>query len=103
SGRTPTVMGKPEPYAYESAVKRLGALPERTLMIGDRLDTDIIGAQRFGMPAALVLTGVETAASAAAAGIAADAVFDDLPALSTAWELALEAASVASATNGWRR
>ena len=92
SGRKPTVMGKPEPYAFESAVRRLGALPERTLMIGDRLDTDIIGAQRFGMPAALVLTGVETAESAATAGFPTEATFGDLTALSSAWEKALEAA-----------
>lgn len=107
TGVAPVVMGKPERHMYASASERLGADPERTLMIGDRLDTDILGAKRCGMPTALVLTGVEGAAAAAGAaradaaadgvspdgtladGTLADGVFADLPSLSRALAAAL--------------
>jgi len=82
----PVVIGKPEPGMFEVAVERLGTTPETTLMIGDRLDTDILGAQRAGLRAALVLTGITTAEEAQAESIRADAVFDDLRALRAAWE-----------------
>lgn len=88
TGREPTVIGKPETNIYTSALRRLGTRPERTLMIGDRLDTDILGAKRCGMRTALVLTGVESRASVDASDLKADAVFADLPALARAWSLA---------------
>lgn len=56
SGRDPVVAGKPEPPLLRESVVRTGA--DRPLMVGDRLDTDIEGASRAGMPALLVLTGV---------------------------------------------
>lgn len=66
TGATPVVVGKPQPFAYEMALKRLGLPAERVLAIGDRLDTDIDGAIAANVPAALVLTGVNTAADAQA-------------------------------------
>ncbi|MCC7358645.1 MAG: HAD-IIA family hydrolase [Anaerolineales bacterium] len=63
----PVVIGKPEPIMYQQALRRLGAAPAHTLAIGDRLDTDILGAIRAGLPSLLVLTGITTAAEAAAA------------------------------------
>ena len=60
-GRRPdVVVGKPEPALFEQAARRHGAL--RPLVVGDRLDTDIEGANRAGMDSVLVLTGVATAA-----------------------------------------
>lgn len=82
---TPTVIGKPAPAMFEAAVELLGAAPSRTLTIGDRLDTDILGAQRAGLPTALVMTGVTTPALLAASALQPDAVFADLPALLAAW------------------
>jgi glycerol 3-phosphatase-2 len=55
----PLVAGKPEPALYHEAVRRAGA--ERPLMVGDRLDSDIAGANGVGMPSLLVLTGVSDA------------------------------------------
>src|SRR5699024_6126077 len=52
------VTGKPHPPAFEIALQRLGVPADQTLMIGDRLDTDIEGARRAGLGTALVLTGV---------------------------------------------
>ncbi len=62
----PTVVGKPEPWLFRLALERLQASPEQVLVVGDRLETDILGAQRLGLPAALVLSGVTTRAQAEA-------------------------------------
>jgi 4-nitrophenyl phosphatase len=60
TGREPVVVGKPEAYPFEMALERLGTRPEDTLMVGDQIATDVVGAQRVGMRTALVLTGVAT-------------------------------------------
>ena len=56
-----------------------------TLMIGDRLDTDIAGARASGLKAALVLTGATEAAQMKEAGALPDGVFGGLPDLLAAW------------------
>jgi 4-nitrophenyl phosphatase len=58
SGRVATVVGKPSPYLFALALERCGTTPERTLVVGDRADSDIAGAHAAGLRAALVLTGV---------------------------------------------
>lgn len=57
TGVTPTVIGKPEPLLYQMALEMLGCAASECLMIGDRPDTDIAGAERLGMWTALVRTG----------------------------------------------
>ncbi len=64
-GRLPVVAGKPEVAIFQEALARFGA--ERALMVGDRLDTDILGANRAGIPSALVLTGIDQAKQVLAA------------------------------------
>lgn len=54
--REPVVAGKPEPALLEETLLRVGG--ERPIFVGDRLDTDIAGAQRVGWDSLLVLTGV---------------------------------------------
>lgn len=56
-GRLPVVAGKPERAIFDAAVDRFAA--SRPLFLGDRLDTDILGANRAGMASALVLTGID--------------------------------------------
>lgn len=56
TGRTPVVVGKPEPELHRASVERVGA--RRPLVVGDRLDTDVLGAVRGGSDSLLVLTGV---------------------------------------------
>ncbi|MHC3000588.1 HAD-IIA family hydrolase [Microbacterium sp. HJ5] len=56
-GRLATVAGKPEVPIFEEAVARFGA--RHPLFLGDRLDTDILGANRAGIASALVLTGID--------------------------------------------
>ncbi|TQJ32435.1 HAD-IIA family hydrolase [Microbacterium sp. SLBN-146] len=56
-GRLATVAGKPEVPIFQEAVARFGA--QHPLFLGDRLDTDILGANRAEIPSALVLTGID--------------------------------------------
>ena len=58
-GRLPVVAGKPERALFDVAVARFAA--QHPLFIGDRLDTDILGAHRAGMDSVLVLTGIDGA------------------------------------------
>lgn len=60
TGRKPTVIGKPNPQILQPFIERSWIQPERTLLIGDRLDTDIALANHLHIPCALVLTGVCT-------------------------------------------
>ena len=56
TGREPLVAGKPDPALHRASVDRVGAT--RPLVVGDRLDTDVLGAVRGGADSLLVLTGV---------------------------------------------
>jgi 4-nitrophenyl phosphatase len=58
TGIAPVIIGKPEPTMYQQALPKLQSHPAITVAIGDRLETDILGAVRAGLPSALVLTGV---------------------------------------------
>jgi HAD superfamily hydrolase (TIGR01450 family) len=58
-GRRPDVVGKPHPPLYELALERLGTVAARTLAVGDRIGTDIVGAEATGLDSAWVLTGVD--------------------------------------------
>jgi 4-nitrophenyl phosphatase len=60
TGVTPTIIGKPEPIIYQQALALLGVEPAETVAIGDRLETDILGAVRTGIRSIMVLTGVST-------------------------------------------
>lgn len=60
TGVEPVYAGKPAPTLLELARARLGTAKEETLVVGDRLETDILGGQKAGMPVALVLSGVST-------------------------------------------
>ncbi|MFZ6020931.1 MAG: HAD-IIA family hydrolase [Chloroflexota bacterium] len=64
SGVAPQIMGKPYPHLFQLALQQMGTQPEETLVIGDRLDTDILGGKNAGCKTALVLTGVTTLAEA---------------------------------------
>lgn len=60
SSKGAIIIGKPEPLLYQMALKRLDCDPQETLAIGDRLETDIAGAQAAGIHSAMVLTGAST-------------------------------------------
>ncbi len=62
TGREPRIIGKPEPAIFQQAARRLGVPIRQITMVGDRLDTDILGAKRAGARSVLVLTGHTTRA-----------------------------------------
>jgi len=57
TGQQPITIGKPNPLLYEIALQELNVQASDCLMIGDRPDTDILGAQQLGIQTALVRTG----------------------------------------------
>ncbi|UVS76794.1 Ribonucleotide monophosphatase NagD [Actinokineospora sp. UTMC 2448] len=60
TGRSPYYVGKPNPLMMRSALNSLGAHSETTLMIGDRMDTDVRSGLEAGLKTILVLTGIST-------------------------------------------
>ncbi|HEX4400700.1 MAG TPA: HAD-IIA family hydrolase [Galbitalea sp.] len=64
-GILPVVAGKPERPIFDEAIARFGAA--HPVFIGDRLDTDILGANRAGIPSIMVLTGIDGAKQVIAA------------------------------------
>jgi 4-nitrophenyl phosphatase len=83
----PTGVGKPEPIMYELAMTQMGARPETTAAVGDRVATDIVGGKRAGITTICVLTGASGRAEAEAAD--ADFIFADIGHLLDAWQAAL--------------
>jgi len=83
TGIAPIIIGKPQPDMYKAALARLGTSPEETLVVGDRLETDILGAQNTGCPSALVLSGVTTLESAQQWKPAPDIIAGDLTSVIT--------------------
>jgi 4-nitrophenyl phosphatase len=78
TGIEPIYAGKPAPALLELARRRLGTTREETLVIGDRLETDIAGGQAAGMRVALVLSGVSTRSQAEAWQPKVDFIAEDL-------------------------
>ena len=56
-------MGKPNALMMRSALRAIGAHSASTVMIGDRMDTDIVAGLEAGLQTLLVLTGISTRAS----------------------------------------
>lgn len=80
TGRRPKVIGKPEPFMLELALRLSGARREDCVVVGDRLDTDILAGNRAGMVTVLVLTGVtaEEEAKGATGEMRPDFIIPDL-------------------------
>ena len=77
----PIVAGKPFPFLMDLSLERLGTSKEQTLVVGDRLETDIAAGQGVGCPTALVLSGVSTRQQAEVWRPEIDYVVEDLAAL----------------------
>lgn len=84
----PIALGKPELPMMEQALELLGLGATETAMIGDRLDTDILGGINAKMLTLMVLTGVSTRQEAETGPIAPDLIYADLPALMVAFQAA---------------
>ena len=57
TGTPPYFVGKPNPMMLRSALNRIEAHSETTVMVGDRMDTDVVAGIEAGLETILVLTG----------------------------------------------
>lgn len=80
SGKRAEIGGKPERHLFDQA-RALIPEAERVAMVGDRIASDVVGAQRAGLTAILVLTGASSREEAEAADPAPAFVLDDLSGL----------------------
>jgi 4-nitrophenyl phosphatase len=78
TGVSPLIVGKPEPTMLNIGVRLLGCSPAEAAIVGDRLDTDIVGGQRAGLATILVLSGIASPAELEASPVKPDFVFQDL-------------------------
>ncbi len=84
TGVEPFIIGKPEPIIYQQAFKLLGVEAEQTVAIGDRLETDILGAVRAGIRSLMVLSGISTLEDVDATNYAPTWVMQDIRELTRA-------------------
>lgn len=79
SGRKPdVVVGKPSPTMFQVVLEEKRLYPTETLVVGDRLDTDVMGAKLAGLAAALVLSGATTPGDLASSRLKPDFVLSSL-------------------------
>ena len=83
SGVPPTIIGKPQPTLLLTALNALGLKPGEALMVGDRIETDLVAGQQAGCQTALVLSGVTSWETARQWRPAPDFIEADLAALLT--------------------
>ncbi|MBE0408718.1 MAG: HAD-IIA family hydrolase [Anaerolineales bacterium] len=81
SGKKALVIGKPQVEMYRLALEYLRTPPKQTLVVGDRIETDIAGGQALGCRTALVLSGVTDGSSATNWKPAPDIITRDLESL----------------------
>ena len=85
TGVKPIVIGKPAPGMYLEALRRMNASPDTTAVVGDRLDTDILGGIRTNLTGILVLSGITTREAAAESEIKPNLVCTDIRDLVRMW------------------
>ncbi|HRA47109.1 MAG TPA: HAD-IIA family hydrolase [Thermomicrobiales bacterium] len=81
TGVQPVVIGKPEVHLLDAAMSGMGVSAQQTVMVGDRLDTDIVAGHNSGTMTVMVLTGVSTREEIPTAPVKPDLLFTDLPAM----------------------
>lgn len=84
--RKPLYIGKPEPDMIEYALKLNHFSREETLVVGDRLYTDILSGHRAGVDTALVLTGEATREEAETCGYPPTYIFSSIESLHREWK-----------------
>jgi 4-nitrophenyl phosphatase len=85
TGVAPVVIGKPERFMFDLAVQKMNSTPEHTAMLGDRLETDILGGQRAGLKTIMVTTGVDNENTIVQKGIRPDVIFSGIDELVRHW------------------
>lgn len=84
TGVKPLVIGKPEPIIYQQALALLAVEPDGVIAIGDRLNTDILGAVNTGIRSVLLLSGISSASEIADLDYAPTWVMQDIQELTQA-------------------
>ena len=84
SGKRAIILGKPEEYFFKIAIEELG-VKDGVAMLGDRLETDIMGAANWGIGSILVKTGVDNETGIEVKGILPDLIVEDLVELKNLW------------------
>jgi 4-nitrophenyl phosphatase len=85
TGVSPFVVGKPEPAIFDLALAKMGVGKEGVAIIGDRLETDILGGQRAGLITILVLSGATSRQELENSTIKPDLVFENVRQLYDIW------------------
>lgn len=87
AGRPPDrVMGKPEPCMAHLALELLDATPEECVVVGDRMETDILFARNAGIDSVLVLTGATDRRRAAEFDFSPDYIINSIADLESLFE-----------------
>ena len=81
SGKRAIIIGKPSPRMFQFALHLKNEKPSRAVMVGDQIETDLVGARKAGVRTVLVLTGVETKESISQSKFKPDAVIGNVDAL----------------------
>ena len=87
TGRRPRVIGKPQPEMVKLAMAATGTSPEETMVVGDRLYTDIACGVNAGVDTAFVLSGEGTMDDLNASEVKPTWVFDDIAAILAAMDV----------------
>jgi 4-nitrophenyl phosphatase len=85
TGVAPTIVGKPERTLFELALTKMRSSKENTAIVGDRLNTDVLGGYNAGLMTILVLSGAATRQDVDSAPVKPDLVFEDIRHLYEAW------------------
>jgi HAD superfamily hydrolase (TIGR01450 family) len=78
SGVKAIMIGKPSPRMFRLALRLTNEKPKNAVMVGDQIETDMLGAQRAGVHTILTLTGVETRETVARSKMKPDLVIGDV-------------------------
>jgi len=82
SGKRAVMIGKPSPRMFRLALELAKERSKGAVMIGDQIETDLLGAKRAGVHTVLVLTGVETRESIRRSRVKPDLVVENVDAVS---------------------
>ncbi len=85
TGVSPLIIGKPEPILLRLAMEKLATTPHCTAIIGDRLETDILGGKEAGLTTVLVLSGISRREELKTSTFQPDLVFDDIDRFYQVW------------------
>jgi 4-nitrophenyl phosphatase len=85
TGVAPLIIGKPQATLLRLAMEKMGVSREGTAIIGDRLETDILGGKNAGITTVLVLSGIATREELEDSSYLPDLVFDSIDQFYRVW------------------